>query len=229
MNSLQPEPSASTCVALRGSPLLSGRLDDPSWARCPSYALSGMPDANGDRLRLEESGRVRFLWDEDALYVGAELHDSDVVSEANADGLHAYLLGDVCEVFLKPRGGRGYGEFHVTPNGHQTTFLWPSGGRRLPSALQQHSELQVSTHVRGRLNDATVADDGWSAEMRIPWSLLLKTDTALSPDDSWAILVGRYNYGLTLSATELSSMPPISAVDFHSTAEYATLRLDALS
>lgn len=226
MSGLSMQRTETRCVALPGTPVITGRLDDPAWSGCTAYPLAGMVGAGGVRAGLAEAGSARFLWDDEAFYLGADFIDADVVTEADADGLHAYLLGDVCELFLRPSGARHYGEFHVTPNGHQTSFLWPSGGRRLPQALQKDALLRVAATVQGRLNDEFTTDRGWRAEMAIPWSVFRRGGVVYGPGDEWDVLVGRYNYGVTLPAVELSSMPEISVVDFHRVDEYARLRLE---
>ena len=42
---------------------------------------------------------------------------------------------DLAELFLWPDQDTWYVEMYVTPNNHYTTFLFPSGGRLLPSAF----------------------------------------------------------------------------------------------
>lgn len=213
-------------VASYGTPQISGRSDDPSWSRARSYSLAAMMGPDGHRKPLAEPGSIRLLWDEGSLYLCAEFTDTDVVTEAERDGLHAYEFGDVCEFFLRPADALCYWEFYATPRGHQTTFAWPSGGRRLPSALQTVNRLTVAAYVRGTLNDHSTRDSGWSAEMAIPWEILRRNAISYGPADSWRVLVGRYNYGASLPSVELSSAPAIPDTDFHDIAQYASLRLE---
>lgn len=191
----------------------------------PSYRMNGLPGPDGHRMPLEESGTVRFAWDDQFLYLCADFADSDVVTKADQDGLHAYKLGDVCELFLQPAGQPCYWELYVTPSGHQTTFLWPSIHNHPPSALQKDNHLIVAAQVQGTLNDSRDRDHSWTAQMAVPWSMLKFNGQQFGPHTLWHALVGRYNYSIHLPATELSSVPPVSARNFHLTSEYATLEL----
>lgn len=206
---------------------IDGRLDDPIWAGAPAYSLSPVVAANGERKTLRNPGTVRFAWDEKYFYVGAHFVDRDVVAEGDADGLLHFRMGDVCEVFLKPAGRPWYCELYVTPKGRQSAFLWPSGGRRLPSNFISINELKVAATVQGTLNDPGDTDEGWTAEMAVPLSLLERSGEKLEPGAGWIILIGRYNYSIDLDEVELSSMPALSRPDFHFTKEYAPLTIGA--
>lgn len=205
---------------------ITGLLDDPIWSEAPAYPMNALVDASGSRLPLAEGGTVRFAWDDQFLYLGIHFTDSDVVTKADHDGLHAYKLGDVCELFLQPVGQPCYWELYVTPNSHQTTFLWPSIHNHPPSALQKENHLIVAAHVDGTLNDSRDWDHGWTAQMAVPWSMLKFDGQQFGPPTAWHALVGRYNYSIHLPDTELSSVPAISARNFHLTREYATLILE---
>lgn len=204
---------------------ITGVLDELTCGHGPVYRMNGLPDAGGSRMPLEEGGSFRFAWDDQFLYLCVDFTDSDVVTKADQDGLHAYKLGDVCELFLQPVGQPCYWELYVTPNGHQTTFLWPSVHNHPPSALQKENHLIVAAHVDGTLNDSRDRDHNWTAQMAVPWSILKFEGQQFGPHTAWHALVGRYNYSIHLPATELSSAPAISARNFHLTSEYATLLL----
>lgn len=203
----------------------TGVLDDLICGHAPAYRMNGLPGADGRRVQLDEGGSVRFAWDDQFLYLCVDFTDSDVVTKADQDGLHAYKLGDVCELFLQPVGQPCYWELYVTPNGHQTTFLWPSVHNHPPSALQKENHLIVAAHVDGTFNDSSDRDRSWTAQMAVPWSMLKFNGQQFGPHTAWHALVGRYNYSIHLLATELSSAPAISAHNFHLTSEYATLKL----
>lgn len=206
--------------------VIDGKLDEPVWKIAPAYQLLPVPDvASGQRLPLHENGTVRLAWDANYLYLGAAFHDSDVVAEGKADNLRHYLLGDVCELFLKPGNQTWYWELYVTPAGRQTTFFFPGGGRQLPSCLLKETPLVVAARVQGTLNDWHDRDQGWTAEMAVPLSLLTAHGEHFGPGYSWRILVGRYNYSRYLPEMELSSYPLLSQMNFHLLNEYAHLRL----
>lgn len=207
--------------------VIDGRLDDPIWSEVPQYRLSPSVAGNGERKALHNLGTVRFARDDRFLYLVANFEDGDVVAEGDADGLLHFRMGDVCEVFLKPAGQPWYCELYVTPKGHQSSFVWPSGGRRLPSNFISTNELSVAATIQGTLNNPGDTDKGWTAELAVPISFLEKSGGKFEPGADWTILIGRYNYSIDLDEVELSSMPALSRLDFHLTKEYATLNIGA--
>jgi hypothetical protein len=205
---------------------ITGSLDDPIWSQTPTYPMNAMNDDQGHRMSLKEGGKVRFAWDNKFLYLAVDFTDSDVRTKADQDGLHAYKLGDVCELFLKPVGQSSYWELYALPNGHQTTFLWPAPGQRPRDALQKINRLIVAAHVNGTLNDDQDHDQGWTAQMAVPWDMLKFHDQQFGPQTGWHVLVGRYNYSAyLLDSPEYSSAPAISKTSYHLTEEYAPLVL----
>ena len=70
-----------------------------------------------------EGGSVRFDYDRLQLRVTAEMTDSDLVQESDADNRLQYLSGDVLEIFIRPAGMQCYWEIHVTPNEKTSVFF----------------------------------------------------------------------------------------------------------
>jgi hypothetical protein len=209
------------------APIIDGRLDDAIWTHAQAYPLVLPEDACENGTTTPKfAGTAQFAWDRKYFYVGLRMADDDVVSECKSNGEYAYRIGDLAEVFLKPSGRSWYWELYATPNGYQTTFFWPSGGRRLPGALQTANELVVAAQVQGTINHPEDRDRGWTAEFAIPLFLLQKAGDTFGPGAKWTILVGRYNYSITLDAPELSTLPGLAKTDFHRTKEYASLIIE---
>ncbi len=163
---LSHEATAPRATAVRavGTISIDGRIDEADWANAPiireftqTDPLEGQP--------VSQRTEVRLLFDEDALYVAAVLYDTGEVTSrlARRDELSET---DVFSITLD--------SYHD----HQTAFLFavnPAGVRR---------DLQISTGG----NDASwdpVWDaatqrtpEGWTAEMRIPFSQLRFTQAA---------------------------------------------------
>lgn len=225
-NMKQPPPPEMIAVHAMTPLVMDGKLDEPVWKTAPVYQLLPMPGTPTQPYSpLHEKGSVRLAWDAKYLYLGVTFDDSDVVAEGQADNLRHYLLGDVCELFLKPQDQTWYWELYVTPTGRQTTFFFPGGGRQLPSCLQSGTPLTVAAQVQGTLNEWHDRDQGWTAEMAVPLSMLTARGEHFGPGAPWRILVGRYNYSRYLTQTELSTYPAISLINFHLLHEYARLRL----
>lgn len=205
--------------------VIDGKLDDPVWRQAACYPLSPMPGK-----KLAEKGLIRMAWDDQYVYLAAEFTDSDVIAEGVKDGQMHFDLGDVCELFLKPDHDPGYWELYVTPKGQQSAFYIPSRGRHVPSSfVSKPGALKVAAQIQGTLNEYHDRDQCWTAEMAVPWAMLMEklpqNDARRFADIHWRMLVGRYNYSRYLSELELSSLPHISAVSYHLYEEYATLHL----
>jgi hypothetical protein len=173
---------------------------------------------------LAEKGFVKFLWNDDYLYMGVEFEDSDVVAEGEEDGLHHYLMGDLAELFLWPEEQTWYWEMYVTPAGKQTTFFFPGPGRQgLPSSFKSGFRLKVAARVDGTLNNWHDRDRKWVGEMAVPVKELTARGEKWGPGSAWRVLVGRYNYSRYLPAVENSSMPQLPSGSFHLRNDYGRL------
>ena len=198
---------------------VDGKLDDDVWQRATVYQMSLSADKEKAGDRLEEGGRVQFAWDKEYFYLAVTFTDSDIVAEGDKDQLHHYLLGDVCELFLKPGDRIWYWELYVTPRSRKTTFWFPRG----PGSLEDYkSELVVAAQNSGTLNDRTDKDTEWTAEMAMPVKDLCARGETFGPGSDWRVFVGRYNYSnyLRSGETELSMTPQVSETNYHLINEY---------
>ena len=215
---------------------LDGKLDEKAWAAAPAYSLvlplkssSSLPESMqkniGDNIR--EKGTVKLLWDDNYLYVGAELEDSDVMNEGKDDQTHLYTTGDLIEVFLKPADENYYWEIYGAPNNKKTWFFYPSRGRLVFPACAGYlpKDLHVAAAVDGTLNNWRDRDKGWTIEMAIPIKELTAYGAKFDNSANWTVFFGRYNYSAYLQKPELSGYPQLSNVSFHIFEEYAKLRL----
>lgn len=231
-------PARQTVVAkFAESVKLDGKMGDPAWAKAPAYQFS-LPETIYDRTPehlkrrlgkdIVEKGSVKFLWNGDYLYVGAKLDELDVVNEGKEDQTHLFLLGDLIEVFLKPEHETYYWEIYGAANGRKTCYFFPSRARTMfpPCAEYSCPDLQVSATVDGTLNDWTDKDKGWCVEIAIPVKNLTSLGAKFDNSAEWTVLIGRYNYSRYLLVKENSSIPHISATDFHLHEDYARLVLE---
>ena len=215
---------------------LDGKLDEEAWNSAQAYSLvlplksfftlpESMQKNIGDTL--QEKGTVKLLRDDNYLYVGAELEDSDVMNEGNEDQSHLYNTGDLIEVFLKPSGENYYWEIYGAPNNRKSWFFYPSRGRLVFPACAGYlpKDLHVAAAVDGTLNNWRDRDKGWTIEMAIPIKELTAYGAKFDNSANWTVFFGRYNYSAYLQKPELSGYPQLSNVSFHIFEEYAKLRL----
>lgn len=92
-----PTPEAGFAASY-GTPTIDGKADDPVWQSGEWLPLDqvwiGAPPAPADF-----SGRYKIAWDENNLYILAEITD-DTLVDTHPDGLHRYWDDDCLEIFL---------------------------------------------------------------------------------------------------------------------------------
>ena len=174
-------PPVAQAVRVEVGPILTGRLDDPIWATAPLITGFVQHEPFEGRPATERT-EVRILFDREALYVGARLHDSEpagivrgeVRRDADLKEQDSFLI--VLDTYLDRQNGFLFGttpagvehDGQVTREG-EGGFGGPMGtgtgssGQRGSANLNWDGTWKVLTSV-----DST----GWIAEFRIPFQTL---------------------------------------------------------
>ena len=183
-------------------PVIDGRLDEKVW-----FLASVVEDLHqtqpNEFAAPSERTESRLLYDENALYVGVRLWDSE------ADGIVARVLrqgelvlgDDHFGVILDPFNNRRSGYmFIVNPNSVRVDALYRNAN-------------QMQFDWDGIFNaSATQDDQGWVAEMAIPFKTL-----SFDPNnDTWGInfmrVIGRKNERLAWVSRNRSLNPSIAGL-----------------
>ena len=177
------EPPVAAPAAIRAAraprpPLIDGKLTDESWSL--AQPASGFIQRDPDEGKpATERTEVRFLYDDDSLYVGARLFDSDPPLIARRLSRRDNSAdADLISVWLDPMHDRLTGAvFRVSA-----------------SNVQQDSTLYNDSWTDGSWDavwDSQVAvdDGGWSVEMRIPLSQLRFT---AADQHTWGVNIERF-------------------------------------
>jgi len=214
-----------------GPVIVDGRLDDAAWRQAAVYRMRLSRDRQAEGQVLRNGAKVQVAWDDNYFYLGVHFTDSDIAATGEKDQLHHYLLGDVCELFLKPARQENYLELYVTPRSKKTSFFIPQVNktRNGPGSLEDYDcGLVVAAHVvKGTLNQRDDKDGSWSAEMAMPVKDLERLGEKVAVGAAWRILISRYNYshffGPADDQIEYSMTPALSATSYHLVDEYAPL------
>jgi Domain of unknown function (DUF5916) len=177
-----PRPSAAA-LRVSAPPRVDGRLDDDAWkgATVLTDFIQSQPDAG--RLATERT-EVRIVYDDEALYIGGMMHDSDpgayVVQSLERDfpslsTRDADIFSVTLDTFLDRRNSF---IFLVNPYGAYRD------GQTFNDSRSEDFGFDVPITVKTAL-----LDDGWSVELRIPWSGL-RYDGGRSTQD-WGLNLGR--------------------------------------
>jgi len=199
--------------------VIDGKLDEPAWKDAEVYHFYYSKDKSGEP---KENGEIRLAWDDNYVYLGVTLEDSDIIATGDKDQLHHYKLGDLTELFLKPANSSHYWELYVTPAGHKTSFWFPVHGQITEDYT---CGLEVAATCDGTLNDSGDIDTSWTGEMAMPVKDLTSFGDAFGEGTDWLVFVGRYNYTGGLENPELSMSPALSKTNYHLTDEYAIFEL----
>jgi hypothetical protein len=156
-----------------GAVTVDGRLNERAWQRA-AWTAPFVDARGGDRPAPRFTTRAKMLWDEEALYVAAELEEPDVW--ATFTEREAPIFRDnAFEVFIDPDGDtHNYYEFEINALGTVWDLMmirpYRDGGPAI-SAWDIRG-LEAAVQVNGTLNDPSDTDAGWTVELALPWAIL---------------------------------------------------------
>jgi hypothetical protein len=155
-----PRPDVRATRAAR-PPLIDGHLTDEGWSIAEPATTFTQRDPEEGKPPTERT-EIRFLYDDDALYVAARLFDSDAANIAQRLSTRdAFSDADLLSVYLDPMHDGVTGAiFRVSA-----------------ANVQQDAVLHNDTWTDGSWDavwesQVTIDREGWSAEIRIPLSQL---------------------------------------------------------
>lgn len=176
---------------------IDGIADEPAWQQANWSA--DFRDIEGDKKPQPLSRtRVKMLWDENNLYVYAELEEPHIWAYYTDQDQIVYHENDF-EVFIDPDGD-GYNYFEFEVNAQNTLFdlflpmPYRNGGIPLISWNAQGFESAVS--LVGTLNDPSDTDELWTLEMKVPFSDMQTGMNKQVPKDgeTWKINFSRVHW-----------------------------------
>ncbi|MDZ7780227.1 MAG: DUF5916 domain-containing protein [Gemmatimonadota bacterium] len=157
-----PRPEA-TAVRASGAIAIDGVLDDDAWADASviDRFIQQKPDPG---LPATERTEVRILYDDEHLYIGAEMFDSDPSSlviptlQRDPNTRDGDAFGFTLDTF---HDGQSSFAYFINPGGAVRDVQTDDDGRVSNAAWESAHEVQTRIHERG-----------WTLEMAIPWSTL---------------------------------------------------------
>lgn len=173
------QPPIYRCHRAKGKlEYLDGNLSKEFWKT--GDWIDDFHDIEGDtRPHPAKHTKVKLLWDEEALYVGAYLEDDTIwATVKNRDEL-IYIDNDF-EVFLAPQtSSHRYYEIEM----NAANAVWDlfmdkpqrDGAHRIMS-WDIHG-LESAVKIDGKLNTPTADNKGWALELKIPWFSLRECET----------------------------------------------------
>lgn len=219
-NSIPAIPAATVVKASAGEIVFDGKLDEDFWRSVPAYELvrcdgSGrLPELERKRILQDklEKTTVKFAFDDNYFYVAASVEDKDIVAVTSPQKPTA-VAGDNLQIILVPENGMYYWELFSAPNGTAPAYLYHIHGLYL-SMKDKENFGKVPGYgavckLNGTLNRQNDRDKGWSAEIRLPLSVINKDGIRFAPGEKWRVLVYRINYSAYNYAVQTAAFPQL--------------------
>jgi hypothetical protein len=147
-----------------------GKANEPAWQNAPWS--DDYVDIEGDTKPIPEfRTRMKILWNEEALYILAELEEPHIwATLENRDDIIFY--DNDFEVFIDPDGdNHNYFELEVNAFGTEFDLFmnqpYNTGGK--PLIGWDIAGLETGIHIDGTINKPTDTDKKWQVELAIPW------------------------------------------------------------
>jgi len=204
-------PRGYVCQHVDGPIQIDGKLDDPAWVNAPW--TEDFVDIEGTaKPKPRFRTRAKMLWDDQYLYVGAELEEPHVWATLTQHDSVIFVDPDF-EVFIDPDGDtHEYYEFEINAlNTSWDLFLpkpYKDGGKADNS--WDIPGLKTAVHVNGTINDPGDRDEGWTVEIALPWKVLAEKANRPAPPndgDQWRMGFSRVEWQITTDGGKYHKVP----------------------
>jgi hypothetical protein len=220
--------------------VVDGKLDDAAWQKAPwSEPFVDIEGSAKPAPRFRT--RMKILWDDTYLYIGADLAEPDVWATLTEHDSVIFKDNDF-EVFLNPSGdSRNYFEFEI--NALNTSWdLFLAKPYRESGKADNSWEirgLKSAVFVDGTINQTGDKDRGWQVELALPWSAFQERSGFGRPKsgDQWRINFSRVEWRTEVSgSTTYKKLPggednwvwsPQGVVDMHRPEKWGYVRFVA--
>jgi hypothetical protein len=208
---LAQTPRGYLCYRASAPLAIDGRLDDAAWKDAPW--TEDFVDIEGDKKpRPPLRTRAKLLWDDDYLYVAAEMVEPRLWATLKEHDSVIFRDHDF-EVFVDPNGdNHEYYEFEINALGTTWDLMLPrpykDGGRAIDA--WEIPGLKSAVHLDGTLNDPRDTDRGWSLELAFPIRVLTEQTRRYTPPadgEQWRVNFSRVEWQLRVVDGRYEKVP----------------------
>jgi len=190
-----------THIPYPGEP--DGRLDKAFWQQAET--ITDFHDIEGDALpRPLKQTKVKLLWDDNYLYIGALLEDDEIWATVSKRDEIIFFDNDF-EVFLAPKPtSHRYYELEMNAMNTVWDLLMEKPARDGVHRILSWDirGLKSAVHIDGELNNPSAKNRFWSIELLIPWLPLRECGidecmpSRIAPDNGeiWRLNFSRVEY-----------------------------------
>jgi len=165
----QPPPKSYDCFHTPTPIKIDGKLDDPAWKKA-GWTTDFVDIEGAAKPQPRFRTRVKMLWDDQYLYIAAELEEPDVKATLTQHDAVIFHDNDF-EVFLKPLPDtESYYEFEMNAlNTGWDLFLdKPYNKHGKADNSWDIPGLKTAVAIQGTLNNSSDKDHGWTLEIAYP-------------------------------------------------------------
>nr|WP_315258938.1 carbohydrate-binding family 9-like protein [uncultured Duganella sp.] len=213
-----PAPLSYPCLRAIAPIHIDGKLDDAAWRNAPWTA--DFVDIEGDsKPRPKYRTRVKMLWDDQYLYIAAEMEEPDVKATLTQRDSVIFKDNDF-EVFIKPLPDTdSYYEFEINAlnTGWDLFLPKPYNQDGQPDNSWDIQGLKTAIAVQGTLNNPKDKDRGWSVEIAYPLSAFASRQAVPQPRDgtTWRINFSRVEWTTGKPKEDNWVWSPQGVIDMH--------------
>ena len=192
-------PKHYVCYRTASPVRVDGKLDDESWSKAPwtDYFV----DIEGTvRSAPLYKTRVKMLWDDRCLYVGAELQEPNLWATITQRDAVIYRDNDF-EVFIDPNGAtQPYFETEINALGTVWDLLLLKPYRdaaKVAIHAWDIKGLKTAVSLQGTMKNPSDIDTGWTAEIAFPWGVLAEGALSGAPPQNgtqWRVNFSRVEW-----------------------------------
>jgi len=182
---------------------VDGDLTDAAWQGVPW--TDTFVDIEGDKQpRPRFRTRAKMVWDDEALYIAAELEDPHIWATLSEHDAVIFQDNDF-EVFLDPDGDNHlYAELELNATNTTWDLLLSKPYKDQGRAINNWEIKGLKTGVKldGTINNPADRDTGWTLEICWPWSGLKElaiTNIPPQDGDRWRINFSRVQWDLEVA------------------------------
>ena len=166
----QPAPKSYDCFHTAAPIKIDGKLEDLAWKKA-TWTTDFVDIEGAAKPQPRFRTRVKMLWDDQYLYIAAELEEPDVKATLTQHDSVIFHDNDF-EVFLKPLPDtESYYEFEMNAlnTGWDLYLNKPYNKHGKADNSWDIPGLKTAVAIQGTLNDSSDKDHGWTIEIAYPW------------------------------------------------------------
>jgi len=178
----RPAPPGYVCVRTAAAPAIDGALNDACWATA-AWSADFVDIEGRAKPAPQHRTRLKMLWDDAGLYLGAELTEPNVWGTITQHDAVIFNDNDF-EIFLDPDGdNHNYAEIELNALNTTWDLLLSAPYRSNGLAVNDWEAIgwRSAVGVQGTRNDSRDVDTGWTVEAFWPWASIRQLAPQIVP------------------------------------------------